>query len=115
MRKVLIVDDSKSIRETIRRFLPIYGDLEIVGECADGDQVIEFLKHTEVDAILLDYHMPTMNGLEAARQVRAAHKDIQIILHTSDEVVADQIRDVDGVFIKPAKMADIANAIVSMV
>lgn len=113
MKKVLIVDDSDLIRQTIKRFLPAYGDLEIVGECEDGNQVIEFLKHTAVDAILLDYHMPIMNGLETAREVRAAYKEIQIILHTSDEIAANDIVDVDGVFIKPAKLADIAKAIES--
>lgn len=111
MKRVLIVDDSSSIRQTMKKFLPAYGDLEIVGECEDGDQVIDFLKHHEVDAILLDYHMPIMNGLDTARQVRAIHKNIQIILHTSDEVAAEQVIDVDGVFLKPARLSDIARAI----
>lgn len=111
MKKVLIVDDSLVIRQMLRKLLPFCGNMEIVGECNDGKQVEEFLYNHWVDSIILDYHMPHMNGAETAKMVKDSFNHIQILLHTSDAQAAVETENVDGILIKPAKLTDIATAI----
>lgn len=111
MKKVLIVDDSYLIRQTLKKLLPYCGNFEIVGECEDGNQVVDFLYDHWVDTIIMDYHMPNMNGDESAKLVKESFNDIQIILHTSDYEAANTASHVDDVVLKPSKMFEIAGLI----
>lgn len=109
--KVLIVDDSYLIRQSLKKLLPVCGNIEIIGECQDGSEVLEFLYNHWVDTIILDYHMPKMNGKETAQLVKEYFNHIQIILHTSDEDVAPMVENVDEIIMKPAKFYQLANLI----
>ncbi|MDW3208459.1 MAG: response regulator transcription factor [Reichenbachiella sp.] len=111
MKKVLIVDDSFLIRQTLKKLLPACGNIEIVGECNDGNQVMDFLYNYWVDTIILDYHMPKMNGAETAKRVKESFNHINIILHTSDREMAYITDHVDDVIIKPAKFFELAQLV----
>jgi DNA-binding NarL/FixJ family response regulator len=69
---VLIVDDSPQVRQELKTLLPLVGDVEIVGEAADGQEAIRLAAELQPDVILLDLQMPVMDGYEAARQIKAA-------------------------------------------
>lgn len=63
-RKVLIVDDSKVIRDLLKRILQEDSDLEIIGFAADAIEAAEIVKKNPPDVITLDIHMPKMTGVE---------------------------------------------------
>lgn len=68
--RVLLVDDYVPVRITLRNMLKGYPDLQIVGEACDGKQAIEQVAACQPDIILMDYNMPVMNGIEAARLIK---------------------------------------------
>ena len=68
--RVLLVDDYVPARITLRSVLNEYVDLQIVGEACDGRQAIEQVAACQPDVVLMDYSMPYMNGIEAARLIK---------------------------------------------
>jgi len=70
-KRVLIADDSRSNRELLRVHLERMGDFNVV-EAIDGLEAIRCAKRRRPDVILMDVHMPRMNGYEATRELRAS-------------------------------------------
>jgi DNA-binding NarL/FixJ family response regulator len=68
--RILIADDSTHVRNALRTCLELNPDWEVCGEAQDGKAAIEAVRRTEPDLVLLDYSMPLMNGLEAAREIK---------------------------------------------
>ena len=69
MIRLLIVDDSITQREILRRSLEIHPDFTVVGEVPDGSQAVQAVKDLVPDVVLMDVHMPSMDGVEATRQI----------------------------------------------
>jgi len=68
---LLLVDDSELIRLATRHFLESQTGFEVCGEAIDGIDALEKASHLNPDLIILDIAMPRMNGLQAARELRA--------------------------------------------
>ena len=87
---ILIVDDSASIRNLIRSYIEQDSGLKICGEAENGQVAIEKVKTLNPDVVILDWLMPVMSGLEAAREITClAPKTamMMLTLHGSDELV----------------------------
>ena len=93
MRKinVLIVDDHAIVRDGICSLLALAGDMEVVGEAANGREGLEKAGQLLPDVILMDMAMPIMGGLEAIRRIRKEFSEIKILILT-------QYDDKDHVF-----------------
>lgn len=81
--KVAIVDDHAVLRSAVRSVLSLEPDLEVVGETDDGAEVLNLLRQTPVDVIVLDLSMPGWSGLEALHAVRATRLAIGILVFTA--------------------------------
>lgn len=67
--RVLVVDDHTIMRDGICALLAVAGDMEVVGEAANGREALDMVKQLAPDVVLMDIAMPIMNGLEATRRI----------------------------------------------
>jgi DNA-binding NarL/FixJ family response regulator len=81
--RILIVDDSATIRDSLRLLLREHADWEVCGEAADGIEAIEKYRHLRPDVLVVDVSMPRMNGLDASREILKLCPKILILLYTS--------------------------------
>jgi NarL family two-component system response regulator LiaR len=81
--RILIADDHAVVREGLRSFIQIKPDLEVVGEAADGIEVVEKARHLEPDIILLDIVMPRQDGIQAIEQLQQEGSQARILVITS--------------------------------
>jgi DNA-binding NarL/FixJ family response regulator len=85
--RVLIVDDRPQVRRDLRTLLPLAGDIEIVGEAANGQEAIEQAAVLQPEVILMDLEMPIVDGYEATRQIKTrwpACRVIALTIHTDE-------------------------------
>lgn len=93
--RVMIVDDYDLIRASLRIIFESTPDIEIAGMARDGLEAIDVVEDTHPDVIIMDYNMPTMNGLDAARAIHYQHPETQIIVlsnHDFDADMRDQMK-----------------------
>jgi two-component system response regulator NreC len=83
--RVLIADDHTIVREGVHLLLDAQPDITVVGEAADGNQVLSLARSLTPDIVLLDIGMPLMNGLEATRALKAELPKINILILTMHE------------------------------
>lgn len=78
--RVLVVDDSESVRRAICQVLRSQEDIEVVCEAADGADAVNKVKEHQPDVVLLDITMPTMGGLEAAELMKKEYPSVQVLI-----------------------------------
>jgi DNA-binding NarL/FixJ family response regulator len=83
MIKVLIVDDQELIRESLSIVLTGEADLEIVGVAENGRAAVDQAARFSPDVILMDIHMPLMDGVEATRQIKQQFPALRVIILTT--------------------------------
>jgi DNA-binding NarL/FixJ family response regulator len=69
--RVLLVDDVEEVRRDLRIALTLSGNIEIIGEAADGSEAVRLTESLQPDAVLMDLEMPVMDGYEATRQIKS--------------------------------------------
>ena len=79
--KLLLVDDQRMFAESLKIYLTNYAEeVEIMGICSNGKEACDFVEGQRPDIILMDVHMPVMDGVAAVAKIKAAHPDIKIIM-----------------------------------
>jgi len=113
--RVLIADDQALVRSGFRLILETRPDIEVVGEAANGEQAIVLANELEPHVILMDIRMPTLDGIEATRQIVASGSKTRILVLTTfdvDEYVYEAIRaGASGFLLKDVRPADLIDAI----
>lgn len=93
--RVLVVDDQHLVREGIRSLLALSTEVEVVGDCADGDEALLFLASGVADVILLDLRMPGRDGISTLEAIRERGIDTPVLVLTTfddDELVLAALR-----------------------
>jgi|SRR5215475_1085087 len=91
IRSILIADDYAPWRERVGSLLREYAELQSVSETADGIEAVQKARELRPDLILLDLHLPRLNGIEAAQQIHEAVPDGAILFASMDKD-ADTVR-----------------------
>lgn len=87
--RILLVDDHALVRRGFRVLLEQYEDVQVVGEAADGLEAVEKAKNLRPDVILMDVHMPRMDGIAATKQIREQVPEASVVMLTVSEEEQD--------------------------
>jgi two-component system, NarL family, response regulator LiaR len=114
--RVLIVDDHAVVREGLELFLAERpGDIEVVGQAADGEDALPLAQKLKPDVILMDLMMPRMGGIEATRRLKEAGVTSRVLMLTTfadDQQVRDAIQaGAIGYLLKDVQRSDLLAAI----
>lgn len=83
MKRVLIVDDSPTVRQALCELFVREGDFEVCGQAENGRDAIEKAEHFRPDLIVTDLSMPIMNGLEETRLLKTLMPGVPVIIYTA--------------------------------
>jgi DNA-binding NarL/FixJ family response regulator len=116
--RILIVDDHPLMREGMRALVSSYGDIEVAGEAADGEEARREVLRTAPDVVVMDLHMPGTNGVDATRAILAAAPRTRVLVLTmfedDDSVFAAMRAGASGYLVKGAQQEEIILAVRSV-
>ncbi|GFN31571.1 response regulator [Paenibacillus xylaniclasticus] len=81
--RLLLADDHAMVRKGLQMFLSMQTDLQVIGEAANGQEAIDRTAELLPDMILMDLHMPVLDGIEVTKRLKQSHPDIKVIVLTS--------------------------------
>jgi DNA-binding NarL/FixJ family response regulator len=84
-KRILIVDDSALIRQQIRKLLESQEEIEVCAEARDGAEAVRKVLECHPDLVVLDFLMPIMNGLDAARAIKRLSPALPILIFALDK------------------------------
>jgi DNA-binding NarL/FixJ family response regulator len=89
--RILLADDSRAVREALRRLLEQHDQWTVCGEAATGREALAGVQRLHPDVVLLDFKMPDMNGLETARAIshRANVPILLVSMFLNDQLTAE--------------------------
>jgi DNA-binding NarL/FixJ family response regulator len=113
--RIIVADDQASVREGLVVMLDLLPDIDVVAAASDGQQAIDLVAEHRPDAILLDLHMPILNGIDATTRLTAEHPHVAIVILTTyaddTSVLAALRAGARSYLTKDADRSDIARAL----
>jgi DNA-binding NarL/FixJ family response regulator len=114
-KQVVLCDDHEIVREAIKARMANASGVEIVGEAADGDEVVERVLELEPDVAIIDIELPGTDGIEATRKILEARPETKVIVftaHAQPDLLSLAMRaGASGYVLKSAPPEDIARAV----
>lgn len=115
MLKIAITDDHTLFRKSLGMLLNSFNNMQVVLEASNGSELLEKLKTTNVDILLLDLQMPVLDGFETSRHVKEKYPEIKILILTlmSGADIIEKVINmgVNGYFTKNTPPNELENAI----
>lgn len=116
--RVLVVDDQAVVRDGLVLLLGLLPEIEVVGSASDGEAALRLVADEGPDVVLMDLHMPRMDGVEATRRIRAEFPGTHVVVlttYTDDEWVFAALRaGARGFLTKSADAEEIARAVTTV-
>ncbi len=78
--RIVLADDHQIVRQGMRALLNAQSDVEVVGEAADGRELLDLVWKLKPQVVITDIAMPNLNGIEAIRQIRARQPSVQVVV-----------------------------------
>jgi len=97
--RILLVDDHPFVRAALVDLFAGTDDLAVVGECADGTEVLPAFRTTRPDVVLMDVDMPRMDGVEATRVLLGVQPEARVLMLTGT-ISAARIREAHWLGVK---------------
>lgn len=121
MLRILLVDDHLIFRRGVAAILTsgkAAGQLELLGEAADGQEAVDQARRLKPDVVLMDIHMPKMDGIEAARLIKAENPKTRVVMLTVSDDDHDLFSAIkagaDGYLLKNLSSSELLEAIQSI-
>ncbi len=113
--RVLVVDDHEKFRQGLEAMLAAAESAEVIGSVADGREAVDLALELQPDVILMDLHMPRLNGIEATARIVQSSPHISVLVLTmmedEDSVFAAVRAGARGYLLKGARRGEIVRAI----
>ena len=113
--RVLVVDDHDLLREGVSSCLASFGEFEVVGECASGEDAVETAARVTPDVVVIDLVMPGIGGVEAIRRIRRADSRVGLLALSSfmsGELIRETIAaGASGYLVKSVDAEGLARAV----
>ncbi len=116
MIRVIIADDHKLVRDGLKSLLAqVAADMEVVGEAANGREVLALLETTEADVVLMDVDMPELNGIDTVRHLARQFPGVKVLMLTmanNEQWVLESVQaGAQGYLLKSAGHKELLTAI----
>jgi DNA-binding NarL/FixJ family response regulator len=112
---VVLADDHTIVRDGLRALLEANPEIKVVGDAANGRQVVSLVKELQPDVVIMDISMPEMNGIDATRQILEASPQVRVIilsmLGTADHVFHALQAGVRGFLLKESAGREVMEAV----
>lgn len=113
--KIVFVDDHPLVMEGLKMILQKDEKLEIVGLFVNGQSALDFLKVNEVDIVLLDIHLPDINGLDLCKEIKGKKNDIKVLMVSNlaerGIIMTAKQNGADGYLLKNTSIQELREAI----
>ena len=114
--RVLVADDHELFAETLGLVLETHG-VEVVGRAADGAEALGLARSQRPDVVLMDVHMPHVDGIAATRRITAELPGVRVLMVSSsnarEDIAAAQAAGAVGYVLKDAPLPDLLTALVA--
>jgi DNA-binding NarL/FixJ family response regulator len=115
MITIILADDHRIVRQGLRALLEAEPDFQLVGETGDGLEAVQLAQRLQSDVVVLDLMMPSINGLEATRQISDSCPQTHIIIlsmHADEGYVLESLRNgAAGYVLKDSSADDLVRAV----
>jgi DNA-binding NarL/FixJ family response regulator len=112
---IILADDHVMFRQGIRRIIEQLEEVNIIGEVGDGLKLLELLKTSQPDLVILDISMPNLRGLEATREIKKLYPKVKILIltmHKKKEFIRQALADgVEGFLLKEEPGSELIRAV----